>query len=76
MEKAGANAKMDIDIKAHITNTTLKADLMITTMVRNLKHTGINPIREVINMYADYWKANYEKLYEAVTDTPKAVRLW
>jgi hypothetical protein len=44
---------------------------MITTMVRNKTHTGPNPTRKVIDMYADYWKANFEESYEAVTDTSK-----
>jgi hypothetical protein len=40
-------------------------------MVRNQKHTGTNPIRKVIDMYTDYWKANYEESYKAITDSPK-----
>jgi hypothetical protein len=42
MEKAGASHKMDVEIIAHIMNTT--------TMVRDQTHMGINPIKKVIAM--------------------------
>jgi hypothetical protein len=40
-------------------------------MVRKMTHMGLNLIRKAINMYADYWKANFEDSYKAVTGTPK-----
>jgi hypothetical protein len=72
MVKAGASAKTNAEVIAHITTTAPKAYLIITTMVRNQTHTGTNPIRTVIGKYADYWKANFEDAYASEATTPKA----
>jgi hypothetical protein len=72
MEKAGASKKTDVKIIAHITNTAPMPYLMITTMVRTMTHMVTNPIKKVINMYTDYWKANVHDAYEAVKETARA----
>jgi hypothetical protein len=76
MEKSGKSLKTDVEIIAHITNTAPKAYLIITTKVRETTHTGPNPIRKVIDMYADYWKAIFEDSYKAELILLKVERLW
>jgi hypothetical protein len=74
-----------MEIIAHTMNTAPKVYLMITAMVRNMTHTGPNPLKKVINMYMDYWKANFQDLKETakgrealvvVADGPKSKTLW
>jgi hypothetical protein len=74
MKKAGASAKMDVEIIAPITNAAPKAYLMINTMVRNKTQAGPNPIRKVIDMYTDYWKENFGESYKLILQ--KVERLW